>query len=303
MNTLVTGGNGLVGSCVGGTHKPRSSDLDLLDYEQVYRYIKDNDIKRIVHCAARVGGVKENSEKPADFFYENTQMTLNIIHAAKECGVEKVVCLLSTCIFPYEANYPLTTDQIHLGEPHPSNYGYGYAKRMTEVNARAYREQYGLNVVTVVPCNVYGIGDNFNLDSSHVIPGLIHKYYLASRDNTDVTIWGGGLAKREFIYNKDLGKIVDWVVENYNDAEPLIISPDEEISIASLSNEIASIFKFFDNSILYDNSMPDGMLRKPSDNSKLKEFLPDFSYTSLRDGLKETIDWFIENYDKGIVRL
>lgn len=299
MNTLVTGGSGLVGSCVGGTHKPRSSDLDLLNYDQIYQYIKDHNIKRIVHCAARVGGVKENTEKPADFFYDNMQMTLNVIHAAKECNVEKVICMLSTCIFPYQVEYPLTTEQIHLGEPHPSNYGYGFAKRMTEVNARAYREQYGMNIVTVVPCNVYGIGDNFNLDSSHVIPGLIHKYYLASRDDTDVTIWGGGQAKREFIYNKDLGKIVDWVVDNYDDEEPLIISPDEEISIASLSNEIASIFSFF-NTIFFDNSMPDGMLRKPSDNSKLKELLPDFSYTSLGEGLQETIDWFVENYDKGI---
>ena len=131
---------------------------------------------------------------------------------------------------------------------------------------------------------------------------MIHKYYLASRDDTDVTIWGGGLAKREFIYNKDLGRIIDWVVENYNDTEPLIISPDEEINIASLSNKIASIFKFF-NTILFDNSMPDGMLRKPSDNTKLKGLLPDFSYTSIEDGLEETIQWFTDNYDKGNVRL
>ena len=302
MNTLVTGGSGLVGSCITGTHKPRSSDVNLLDFDSVLSYVKDNDIRQIIHCAARVGGVKENIEKPGEFFYENTQMTLNILEAARICNVEKVVCVLSTCIFPAEATYPITTDQIHLGEPHKSNYGYGYAKRMTEVNARAYRDQYGMNVVTVVPCNVYGIGDNFDVSSSHVIPGLIHKYYLASRDDTDVTIWGGGLAKREFIYNKDLGRIIDWVVENYNDTEPLIISPDEEISIASLSNKIASIFKFF-NTILYDNSMPDGMMRKPSDNTKLKSLLPDFSYTSIRDGLEETIQWFTDNYDKGNVRL
>ena len=155
---LITGGNGLVGSCVTGKHRPSSKEVNLLNYEETLSYMQENKIEYVVHCAARVGGVKENMEKLGEFFYENMLMTLNIIEASRVCGVKKMVCLQSTCIFPDNATYPLTTDQIYKGEPHPSNYGYGYAKRMTEINARAYRDQYGMNIVNVIPCNVYGIG-------------------------------------------------------------------------------------------------------------------------------------------------
>ena len=292
---FITGGNGLVGSCVKGKHRPRSSEVDLLNFDQTLEYMRDNKIKNVVHCAARVGGVQENMDKLGEFFYENLQMTLNIIEASRLCGVEKMVCLLSTCIFPDKATYPLTTDQIHMGEPHPSNYGYGYAKRMTEINARSYRDQYGMKIVNIVPCNVYGIGDNYNLKSSHVIPGLIHKCYIAKQYEGDLEVWGDGLALREFIYNKDLGKIIDWTLENYDDDEALIVSPDKEHSIAEA---VESITKAFDlsGSIVYDSSKPKGQHRKPSDNSKFKSLLPDFEFTPLENGIKETVDWFRKNY-------
>ena len=293
---FVTGGYGLVGSCVRGGHKPRSSEVNLLDFKQTLEYMQDNNIKNVVHCAAKVGGVQENMDKLGEFFYENMQMTLNIIEASRLCGVEKMVCLLSTCIFPDTATYPLTTDQIHMGEPHPSNYGYGYAKRMTEINARSYRDQYGMKIVNVVPCNVYGIGDNYNLTASHVIPGLIHKCYIAKQYDSDLEVWGDGLALREFIYNKDLGKIIDWALENYDDDEALIVSPDQERTIAEAVTEITKAFDFYGN-VKYDSSKPKGQHRKPSDNSKFKSLVPNFEFTSLETGIKETVDWFENNYE------
>jgi len=296
MNTLVTGGNGLVGSTIESTFKPTSKRLNLMNIDNIIRYITINKIDSIIHCAAKVGGIKSNMEHLGEFFYENIIINSNVLEAARHCGVEKVVSFMSTCVFPDDASYPLSPDQIHNGEPHPSNYSYAYAKRMLEVQSRAYREQYGCNFVTVIPCNIYGPNDNFDLDSGHVIPGLIHKCYLAKQNNTNFEVWGTGKAYREFIYSKDIGKISQWVLENYDSPEPLIISPDEEICIATVAQEIAWRMEYEGN-IIY-NQERDGQLKKSSDNSKLKSLLPNFKFTPIEEGLQKSIDWFIENYDK-----
>ena len=298
MNTLVTGGSGLVGSHIESDYKPSSKELNLLCGEDICDYITENKIDSIIHCAARVGGIKANSEHLGEFFYENTMMNMNVLEAARKTGVKKVVSFLSTCVFPNEATYPLTTDQIHTGEPHSSNYAYAYAKRMLEVQSRAYRDQYGCNFTTVIPCNIYGPNDNFNLDSGHVIPALIHKCFNAIKSDSDFEIWGTGKAYREFVYVKDIGNILSWVIENYNDPEPLIISSDEEISIATLAQEIAWRMKLpYGRSIVYNQKL-DGQLRKPSDNSKLKQLMPDFKFTPIEEGLQQSIDWFVENYER-----
>ena len=296
MKTLVTGGSGLVGSTIESKYKPTIEELNLMDYRSIVNYIDDNGIDSIVHCAAKVGGIKANSEQLGEFYHDNMVMNTNILEAARETGVNKVVSFMSTCVFPNDAVYPLTTDQIHQGEPHPSNYAYAYAKRMLEVQSRAYRDQYGCNFVTVIPCNIYGPDDNYNLESGHVIPSLIHKCYHAKWSNTDFEIWGTGKAYRELIYSKDVGYIVQWVLENYNDPEPFIISPDEEVSIATLAQEIAWRMDF-DGPIIYNGKM-DGQLRKPSDNSKLKSLLPDYKFIPIEIGLTQTIKYFNENYEK-----
>ena len=296
MNTLVTGGSGLVGSAIESNFKPSSKQLNLMHVEDIIRYITLNKIDSIIHCAAKVGGIKANSDHLGEFFYKNVIMNTNLLHAAHECGVKKVVSFMSTCVFPDDVEYPLTPCQIHMGEPHPSNYAYAYAKRMLEVQSRAYRDQYGSNFVTVIPCNIYGPNDNFNLDSGHVIPSLIHKCYLAKQNNTDFEIWGTGKAYREFIYSKDVAYIAQWVLENYNECEPLIISPDEEISIATIAQEIAWRMGFEGN-IVY-NQMRDGQLKKPSNNMTLKHLLPDYKFVPIEVGLRRTIEWFIENYEK-----
>ena len=296
MNTLITGGNGLVGSTIESKFKPTKKSLNLSNVTEIVNYISKNQIDSIVHCAARVGGVKENSERLGEFFYENLIMNANILEAARLTKIDKVVSFMSTCVFPDNIDYPLTVDKIHNGEPHSSNYGYAYAKRMLEVQSRAYRDQYGCNFVTVIPCNIYGPNDNFNLESGHVIPSLIHKCYLAKKNNTNFEIWGTGKAYREFIYSKDIGYITQWVLQNYNESEPLVISPDEEINIATLAQEI-SWRMGFEGNIVY-NQKRDGQLKKPSDNSILKSLLPNYKFLSIEIGLQKTIDWFIENYDE-----
>ena len=259
---FVTGGHGLVGSCVRGDHKPRSSEVNLLDFKQTLEYMQDNNIKNVVHCAARVGGVQENMDKLGEFFYENMQMTLNIIEASRLCGVEKMVCLLSTCIFPDKATYPLTTDQIHMGEPHPSNYGYGYAKRMTEINARSYRDQYGMKIVNIVPCNVYGIGDNYNLKSSHFYPALLKKiYYAKIHKKKKLIVWGTGKARRELMYVDDFADALIFFMKK-KIKEPFInigIGKDYPINWYAkfLMKKLNVSLK-----IKYDKSKPDGMPKK-----------------------------------------
>ena len=168
------------------------------------------------------------------YFYNNLLINTNVIEASRLAGVKRLVAYLSTCVFPDNVTYPLTIDQIHTGEPHSSNYPYAYAKRMADVQIRAYREQYGLNYTSIIPSNIYGPNDNFNLDHGHVMPMLIHKLYLAKKNNTDFTVWGSGKPLREFIYSKDIAKISKWILENYEGTDPLIISGDEEVSIKDL---------------------------------------------------------------------
>lgn len=291
---LVTGGSGLVGSCVTGKHKPRSTEVDLMKFNEVYDYIRDNKIQYVVHCAARVGGVKDNSEKPAEFFYENAQMNLNILEACRLSETKKIVSIITTCSFPAKATYPLTVEQLHMGEPHESNYGYGYAKRMLAVQAKAYHEQYGMNIVSLIPCNVYGPRDNFNITSGHVVPSLIHKAYVASKAGNPLKVWGDGSPLRELLYSEDLGKIIDWFLTNYDDAYPVIVSPDEETSIKYVAEQLMSLYDI--KELIFESEMPIGQHRKPSDNSKLKEILPDFEFTSFDSGLKKTTRWFNENF-------
>ena len=298
---LVTGGYGMVGSSIPCDFKFRSKDVDLTDFHKTLKYFKENKPTKVIHCAGKIGGVGANSTKKGEFLYKNVKINTNTIEASRLINVKKLVCILSTCIFPDNASYPLTSDQIHKGEPHPSALGYSYSKRIAEVQIRTYREQYNTNYVSLVPCNIYGPNDNFILDQCHVVPSLIHKCYLAKKHNTEFKIWGDGKSLREFIYSKDIGKVSLWALENYNSGTPLIISPSQEVSIQELSETIAKIMGY-KGSIKYDTTKPSGQHRKPSDNSKFKELCPNFEYTPLEEGLEETINFFINNYDRGIRR-
>jgi GDP-L-fucose synthase len=167
---------------------------------------------------------------------------------------------------------------------------------MAQVQIDAYNKQYGTKYFSVIPCNVYGPNDNYNLENGHVIPSLIHKTYLAKKNNTDLVIWGSGNPLREFIYSKDITKICMILIEKYNESEPIILSTSQEITIRDVVEMIVEIIGFEGN-VIYDTSKPDGQYRKPSDNSKLLSIIGDFEFTPLRTGLEETIEFFVKNYN------
>jgi len=293
-NILITGGNGLVGSTITGQLRPTSKELDLRNAGQTYRYFEKKAPTHVIHCAAKVGGLLANIEANGEFFYDNVQINLNVLEACRRYGVKKLVSFLSTCIYPDNVEYPLTEEKIHLGPPHSSNYGYAYAKRMLEVQSRAYNEQHGTKFVTVIPTNIYGPRDNFNIEKGHVIGGLINKCLTAKKNNTEFLVWGSGKPLREFIYSEDIGRLTDWALENYEEADPIIFSNSQEVSIKKLAYLIAETLEF-DGPIIFDTNKPDGQFRKPTDNFKLTSLLPDFEFTPIEMGIKKTIDWFISH--------
>ena len=296
MKRLITGGSGLVGSTIEAEIKLGSRDGDLRKWSEVENIFKTHKPTQVIHAAARVGGVGGNMKAKGEFFYDNIMMNTHVLEACRLYDVKKVVSFLSTCIFPDSIEYPLTESKIHLGAPHWSNYGYAYSKRMLDVQTEVYRDQYDLNFVSVIPTNIYGPNDNFNLENGHVIPSLIHKCYLAKLNNSDFEVWGSGKPLREFIYSKDIGKLTNWALDNYDESEPIIFSTSHEISIKDLVSLIVDSMDF-KGKVLFDTSKPEGQFRKPADNSKLKSYLPDFEFTSIEDGIKETVDWFIKNYE------
>ena len=294
---LITGGNGLVGSEFKGDQyfKPSSKEYDLTDRDQTYRLMLKK-FDGIIHCAAKVGGLGGNMNYKGEFFYNNIMMNTNVIEGARLSKVKNLVAFLSTCVFPDNVEYPLTEKKIHLGPPHFSNDAYAYAKRMADVQIRAYKEQYGLNYKTVIPSNIYGPNDNYDLINGHVLPSLIHKCYLARENKTPLTIWGSGKPLREFIFSRDVAKLTEWVLHNYNENEPIILSTSEEVSINDVVGIIVELMNF-KGDVIFDSSKPDGQFRKPSDNSKIKNYLPEFQFTPLYTGLKETIEYFEKNYN------
>jgi len=296
MKLLITGGSGLVGSAFDiNAIKWSSKDVNLINFEKTLQAITNLMPEYVIHTAGKVGGLLGNMNNKGQFFYENIMINTNVLESARLTNVKKVVSFLSTCVFPDNVKYPLTEDQIHNGEPHNSNYPYAYAKRMLDVQSRAYREQYDCNYICVIPTNIYGPNDNFNLKNGHVLPSLIHKCYLAKQNNEDFVIWGSGKPLREFIYSKDIAQLSLWALENYNEEEPIIFSTSEEISIGDVAQIIAKYMNFKGN-IIFDKSKPDGQFRKPSLNKKLMKYIPEYKFTSIEDGLQETIEWFCQNY-------
>ena len=292
---LVTGGTGLVGSAINADVKV-GRNYDLTNPVICDSMFAEHNPTHVIHCAAKVVGLGGNMNYKGEYFHDNIMINTNVIESSRKSGVTNLVVFLSTCVFPDDVEYPLTEKKIHLGEPHFSNYPYAYAKRMSDIQIRAYREQYKLNYTSVIPCNIYGPNDNFSLEHGHVIPMLMHKLYLAQQNNTDFVVWGSGKPLREFIFSKDVAKLAEWALHNYNESEPIILSTSNEISIKDLVDLLVNEFEF-KGKVIFDDSKPDGQYRKPSDNNKLKSYLPNFQFTSIENGIKETIKWFKENYE------
>lgn len=295
---LITGGSGLVGSSFKSGIKLSSKELNLLDYNDSLKVVEQSNPESIIHCAAVVGGLYNNMANPAIFFDNNMLINSNILKISKTLGIKKFVGFLSTCIFPDQLGRPLKENDLHLGPPHRSNYAYAYAKRMLDVQVEAYNQQYETKYFNVIPTNIYGPNDNFNIQNGHVIPALIHKTYLAKKENKPLVVYGSGIAQREFIFSEDLSSICLQLLNSYDGIKPIIISnSDEEVSIKKIVGIITNIFQF-DGEIIYDKTKSDGQLKKNTDNSRLKSIIKNPNFTSIEDGLKITIDWFIANYEK-----
>lgn len=294
---LVTGGSGLVGSQFIGKqyHKIGSKDYNLINQKESYHIIK-REWDGVIHTAGKVGGVGSNMKYKGKFFYNNIMMNTNVIESCRRADVENLVVFLSTCVFPNDVEYPLTEKKIHLGPPHTSNDAYAYTKRMMDIQIKAYREEYGLNYKAVIPTNIYGKHDNFNIENGHVIPSLIHKCFLARENGTDFEVWGTGKPLREFIYAKDVAELTEWVLTDYNESEPIILSTSEEMSIKDVVGLVIQEMNYKGN-VKWLSDKPDGQFRKPSDNSKIRNYLPDFKFTPIEEGIKETVKWFEENYN------
>lgn len=295
-DVLITGGAGLVGSCINFGKKPTKKDLNILDLNSLYEFIEKNNIKKIIHCAARVGGVKANNDLTFDFFYDNILMNINILKSIEKYNIIKCIQILSTCIFPENASLPLKETHIHNGEPHFTNFGYAYAKRMLEVGSRALKKQKGNKYCCLIPTNIYGKNDNYNLESSHVIPALIHKCYLAKINNTKFEVWGSGKPEREFIFAEDFAKIISHFVSKEDLPGMVIVSNGISIRIDEIVGEIVKIMKF-KGKVIFDSSKPEGIHKKPTDTTLFKTIMPEFKFTPLNEGLDYTIEYFIKNYN------
>jgi GDP-L-fucose synthase len=296
MSTLITGGRGLLGSAMTFGLKPSRQELDVLDSIKLEEYIINNKVDSVIHAAAKVGGVKANADFVYDYFSDNLSMSMNVMNMCKKYRFNKAIFVLSTCIFPSAAPLPLGVESLHQGEPHYTNFGYAYAKRMLDVGARALKQQHGVDSSCIIACNLYGENDNYSLNNGHVIPSLIHKCWIAKNTNTTMEVWGSGRAEREFIYVKDLAKIIDLSFhDDSKNFDTMIVSPDSTYAIEEIVYEIVKQMKF-DGNVYFDKSKPEGILKKNSCNKKFKSLYPDFKFTSLDEGLSSTIEYFIKHY-------
>lgn len=300
MKILVTGGTGLVG-------KNLQRDLPNATYvsSKSFDLTKEHDVEHmfylyqpthVIHLASKVGGLSANIQDPVGFYEDNILINTNVLRYAHQYNVDRLVSMLSTCIFPNTIDYPLQPHKIHNGEPHISNFGYAYAKRMLEIQTRAYQSQYNKKWTTIIPTNVYGKFDQFNVQSAHVIPALIHKCYLAKINNTPLHVMGTGQVYREFIYAEDLAKILAWAIVNYENTDPLIVSSPTQHAIVDVVHMIVKEMQFTGQIIFEGDENNNGQLRKPSDTTALQKVHP-IQFTPLETGLVDVIQWFMKNYN------
>ncbi len=301
-NILITGGAGFLGSAIveklvkeRGVRRdqiiiPRSRDHDLRLMENCLSVCKDADV--IIHLAARVGGIGFNMENPATLFYDNAMMGIQMIEAARLSGVAKFVAIGTICAYPKFTPVPFKEDDIWNGYPEETNAPYGLAKKMMLVQSQAYRKQYGFNSIFLLPVNLYGPGDNFHPDSSHVIPAIIKKVYDAKNAGEDrIVLWGTGKATREFLFVRDCADGIVLAAENYDGDEPVNLGAGREISIKDLGELICELSRF-NGKIVWDTTKPDGQPRRCLDTQRAKEKFGFVAGTEFEEGLRETIEWY-----------
>lgn len=298
---LLTGGAGFLGKEVAcrltkagvapeDIRIPRSRDADLRKWENCREAVRDIDL--VIHLAARVGGIGFNQNFPAELFYDNAIMGIQLIEAARLEGVEKFVAVGTVCAYPKFTPVPFKEDDIWNGYPEETNAPYGLAKKMLLVQSQAYRQQYGFNSIYLLPVNLYGPGDNFNPESSHVIPALIRKFCMAVRSGSkEVEVWGTGAASREFLYVDDAARGIVMAAESYNKPDPVNLGSGKEISIKDLV-ELTARLTGFQGDIIWDTSKPDGQPRRCLDTSRAKREFWFEAKTGFEEGLERTIEWY-----------
>ena len=275
---------------------PSSSELDIQNLVSLKEFIARQKPNIVIHLAAVCGGIGANKKSPADFFLKNSLMSLNILSACNEFKIEKLITLGSVCSYPKFTEVPFKEENIWNGYPEETNAPYGIAKKTLMRLVEAYHEQYDFNGVNLIPVNMYGPHDHFNLTSSHVIPALILKVHRAIEENAkSITLWGTGEASREFLFVEDCGQAIVKAINSDNlSPEPINIGTGKEIKIKDLVKEIANIMGY-EGDIIYDPSKPDGQPRRCLDTSRAKERLGFEAQVGLKEGLQRTINWYMEN--------
>ncbi|KUK69678.1 MAG: GDP-L-fucose synthase [Anaerolineae bacterium 49_20] len=303
----VTGGAGFLGQHLvrnlqsKGAHDifiPRYAEYDLVKGEDIARMLADAQPDIIIHLAAHVGGIGANLARPAEFFYDNLMMGVQLMHQAWQRGVEKVVALGTICAYPKYTPIPFKEENLWDGYPEETNAPYGLAKKMLLVQSQAYRQQYGFNSIFLLPVNLYGPGDNFDLASSHVIPALIRKCIEAKEQGADeIVAWGDGSPTREFLYVEDAAEGIALATQYYNRSDPVNLGSSFEISIKELTELIARLTGF-EGRVRWDTSKPNGQPRRKLDTTRAKEYFGFSAKTNFEDGLRKTIDWYLANRSK-----
>ena len=298
---IVTGGKGFLGRHVvkkieeqGCAHCDaiHSSDYDLIRLDDIRRMYDDKKPDIVIHLAARVGGIGYNRKNPATLFYTNLIMGAQLIHEGYLRHIEKFVAVGTICAYPKFTPVPFREDDIWNGYPEETNAPYGLAKKMMLVQSQAYRQQYGFNSIFLLPVNLYGPGDNFDPQSSHVIPALIKKCIDAKLNNEkEIVVWGTGMVTREFLYVEDAAEAIMLATAAYNKSDPVNIGAGFEISIRDLVHLIAELTQF-KGKIIWDETMPDGQPRRMLDTARALQEFGFRARTAFRDGLKKTIDWY-----------
>lgn len=273
---------------------PARSELDLLDQQAVVKFFEQERPEYAIICAAKVGGILFNNQYQADFLYENVLLAANVVHAAHLSGVKKLLFLGSSCIYPRQATQPIREESLLTGPLEPTNEGYALAKIVGLKLCEKYRQQYGRNFISAMPTNLYGPGDNFHPDHSHVIPGMMRRFHEAKiNDAKQVTIWGSGSPMREFLYITDLAEALFLLMERYEDAGTINVGTGQDVSISELAVLMKEVTGF-QGEIVYDRSKPDGMMRKVLDVSRINS-LGWKPRVSLEEGLNKTYAWAVEN--------
>ncbi|MBD5634733.1 MAG: GDP-L-fucose synthase [Candidatus Eremiobacteraeota bacterium] len=298
---VVTGGAGFLGSAVVESLRrrgcteiavPRKADFDLTREADIERLFESARPEVLIHLAAVVGGIGANRESPGRFFYENAIMGIQLIEYARRFGVEKSVVVGTVCAYPKMTQVPFKEDDLWLGYPEETNAPYGIAKKALLVQCQAYRQQYGMNAIYLLPVNLYGPGDNFDPESSHVIPALIRKAVDArERGAASLEVWGDGSATREFLFVRDAAEAIVLAAERYDGADPVNIGSGKEISIRKLAETVCALTRF-EGELRWDASKPNGQPRRMLDTARAAERFGFRATTSFDRGLRETVEWY-----------